>query len=167
MGGIDTGGDKRSVDVNLNITPFVDLLVCLTAFLLVTAVWQNLAQINIKPKGMSQDPSEPIDDEEKAQVSVHITEPKIWVGVSLLNLQAAIPKKGKNYDWPKLTELLTKYKKNAQLEGRSDIEIAADPKVEYQELVSAMEGAVAAQFTDVNMMNPRELTVKFAATVSD
>ena len=54
MGGVDTGGDEKSVDVHLNIVPFIDLLSCLTAFLLVTAVWSNLAQITIKPKGVAR-----------------------------------------------------------------------------------------------------------------
>ena len=46
-------GDKKSVNVELNIVPFIDLMSCLTAFLLVTAVWVNIAQINIQPKGMA------------------------------------------------------------------------------------------------------------------
>jgi len=32
---IDTGGNKKSFDVELNIVPFIDLMSCLTAFLLV------------------------------------------------------------------------------------------------------------------------------------
>jgi biopolymer transport protein ExbD len=38
-------GDKKSVNLDLNIVPFIDLMSCLTAFLLVTAVWVNIAQL--------------------------------------------------------------------------------------------------------------------------
>ena len=40
----ETGGGK-SRNVELNIVPFIDLMSCLTAFLLVTAVWVNTARL--------------------------------------------------------------------------------------------------------------------------
>jgi biopolymer transport protein ExbD len=46
---VGTGDGKKSVNVELNIVPFIDLMSCLTAFRLVTAVWVNIAQINIQP----------------------------------------------------------------------------------------------------------------------
>ena len=48
--GVSLGsGDKKSVDVEIQVVPFIDLMSCLTAFLLVTAVWTMFAQINIRP----------------------------------------------------------------------------------------------------------------------
>ena len=61
---IGAGGDsKHDVNVELNIVPFIDLMSCLTAFLLVAAVWVNIAQINIQPKGKTRDTSTVQDDE--------------------------------------------------------------------------------------------------------
>jgi len=51
---LGTGDGKKSLNVELNIVPFIDLMSCLTAFLLVTAVWVNIAQINIQPKGKTR-----------------------------------------------------------------------------------------------------------------
>ena len=51
---VGTDSGKKSVDVELNVVPFIDLMSCLPAFLLVTAVWTNLAQISIKPKGIGR-----------------------------------------------------------------------------------------------------------------
>ena len=51
-----------SVDVELNVVPFIDLMSCLTAFLLVSAVWSSFAQISIKPKGLGRDATTPIDE---------------------------------------------------------------------------------------------------------
>jgi len=42
---------KGSVNVELNIIPFIDLMSCLTAFLLVTAVWINTANIRNQQAG--------------------------------------------------------------------------------------------------------------------
>ena len=57
MGAAVGTDEKGSVNVELNIIPFIDLMSCLTAFLLVTAVWVNIAQINIQPKGKTRDTS--------------------------------------------------------------------------------------------------------------
>ncbi len=50
---IDTGGkaaNKKPVDAELNLIPFIDLLVCCICFLLITAVWIQLAQIQVNQK---------------------------------------------------------------------------------------------------------------------
>jgi biopolymer transport protein ExbD len=48
MAGIEVGGEHGSRPVNqeLPLIPFIDFLLCLVAFLLVTAVWAQMARIN-------------------------------------------------------------------------------------------------------------------------
>src|SRR5574338_369476 len=46
--------DTKSVNVELNIIPFIDLMSCLTAFLLVTAVWIDLASVTNEPAGKAK-----------------------------------------------------------------------------------------------------------------
>ena len=55
MGGSVGSEEIGSVDVQLNVVPFIDLMSCLTAFLLVTAVWSTYAQIKIEPKGINRE----------------------------------------------------------------------------------------------------------------
>lgn len=48
MAGVSTGGDakgKRNVDQEVNMVPFIDLLLVTISFLLVTAVWTSLARV--------------------------------------------------------------------------------------------------------------------------
>ena len=48
MATLDTGGPKggrRALDHDIPLIPFIDFLLCLVAFLLVTAVWSQMAQI--------------------------------------------------------------------------------------------------------------------------
>ncbi|HYQ16582.1 MAG TPA: biopolymer transporter ExbD [Polyangiaceae bacterium] len=48
MANISVGGDKsgrRALDFNLPLVPFVDFMVCLIAFLLVTAVWTQFSRL--------------------------------------------------------------------------------------------------------------------------
>ncbi len=46
MGGATTGASQVA-DANLNVVPFIDLLVCLICFLVVSAVWTSLSRIDV------------------------------------------------------------------------------------------------------------------------
>jgi biopolymer transport protein ExbD len=48
MGGVDVGGDgkKRAMNSEINMIPFIDLLMVTIAFLLITAVWVTNSRIN-------------------------------------------------------------------------------------------------------------------------
>lgn len=48
MAGINFGGStgRRTANHELPLVPFIDFLLCLVAFLLVTAVWSQLARVN-------------------------------------------------------------------------------------------------------------------------
>jgi len=38
---------KKSLDAELNLVPFIDLLSCLISFLIVTAVWTQIAALKV------------------------------------------------------------------------------------------------------------------------
>ncbi len=69
MAGIDTGGGghggKRSVNMELPLIPFIDFLLCLVAFLLITAVWSQMARINADARVPGPPREEPIEKQEK------------------------------------------------------------------------------------------------------
>lgn len=49
MGGVDVGGGgggKRAVNQEINMIPFIDLLMVTIAFLLITAVWVTFSRLN-------------------------------------------------------------------------------------------------------------------------
>ncbi len=69
MAGVSTGGGghggKKSVDQDIPLIPFIDLLLCCVMFLLVTAVWNQLARINANqqtPGAVTTPPDEPPPD---------------------------------------------------------------------------------------------------------
>jgi biopolymer transport protein ExbD len=158
---IDTGGDKKSVNVHLNIVPFIDLMSCLTAFLLLTAVWSNLAQITIKPKGIARQAEKTLDEEEPVRASILIQENTIWVGLSRINDFRQIPQNAGAYDWKALAELLKEHKESSYFGAeREDIEIAAEDKIEYQTIISTMDVAIGAGFKDVGLADPSSLSAR-------
>ena len=75
MAGIDVGqggGGRRPVNQELPLIPFIDFLLCLVAFLLVTAVWSQMARINADARVPG--PPRPQDemDEPPKSKSLHV-----------------------------------------------------------------------------------------------
>ncbi|ACY14356.1 ExbD/TolR family protein [Haliangium ochraceum] len=156
---IETGDDKKSVDVHLNIVPFIDLMSCLTAFLLVTAVWTNIAQISIKPKGVGRVTQENLDVEETIRASILIQESTIWVGLSTIGDFRQIKRDGEEYNWPALREVLEEHKE-AHFSDREDIEVAAEDDITYQSIISVMDVAIDSGFKDVGLADPASLSAR-------
>src|SRR3954463_15733735 len=63
MGGVSVGGGgggRRSLDSEINMIPFIDLLMVTIAFLLITAVWSHMSRLNAD----AQVPGPPRPDQE-------------------------------------------------------------------------------------------------------
>jgi biopolymer transport protein ExbD len=165
MGAAVGTDSKGSVNVELNIVPFIDLMSCLTAFLLVTAVWVNIAQINIQPKGKTRDTSNVQEDTETVTLSVLVQSDKIWIGLSRVNEFQDIPKlPSGEQDWDKFETTIKQHKTSAFFNDRADIEIAAESTpqspVKYQDVIHAMDVAVKVGFVDVGLSDPAGLAAR-------
>ena len=67
MAGVDVGGGKgkrRSLDSEINMIPFIDLLMVTISFLLITAVWSHMSRINAD----AQVPGPPRPDQEQENI---------------------------------------------------------------------------------------------------
>lgn len=75
MAGIDTGGGhggKRSANHEIPLIPFIDFLLCLVAFLLVTAVWSQMARLNSNAQVPGPPKPEEQQDDQKKEKQLHI-----------------------------------------------------------------------------------------------
>jgi len=165
MGAAVGTDEKGSVNVELNIIPFIDLMSCLTAFLLVTAVWVNIAQINIQPKGKTRDTSNVQQDDEHVTLSVLVQSDKIWVGLSRVNEFQDIPKLASGeQDWDKFETTIKQHKTSAFFADRTDLEIAAESTaaapVKYQDIIRAMDLSIKVGFLDVGLSDPAGLAAR-------
>ena len=144
--------EKGSVNVELNIIPFIDLMSCLTAFLLVTAVWVNVANLHNEPAGRARDS---IDTPEHPKVAILLDADSIQVSAYPSGQGVQLPAN----DWDKLATAL----KDFQLpEETPRVEIAAlstnAHPIAYQSLVAAMDVAMKAGFPDVGVTDPSSLS---------
>jgi biopolymer transport protein ExbD len=149
-------------DVELNIIPFIDLMSCLTAFLLVTAVWIGIAQLDVHAAGKARD--QPPDRDPDPKLSVLIESDQIWIGVSRVDEFERIPKTAAGYDWARFEDRLRAQKGSALFIDKLGIEVAAESTqsrpVSYQSLIAAMDIAIKVGFTDVGVADPEALTAR-------
>lgn len=147
---VDTGGKggKKSVNADLNLVPYIDLLTCMVAFLLITAVWSQLARLEAHQKGQGQAGEE--TPPEKVFKLV------VLVNDSGFNLvadqdQQPIPKKGDAYDFEKLGDELKKIKDTHA--DKTDIQVASDDAVKFETLVKTMDTALSSRFPDISLID--------------
>ena len=145
---------SSSVDVDVNVVPFIDLMSCLVAFLLVTAVWTNVAQLKVTPKGTGADGA--LLAPEQVQLSVLVARGSLWVGLSTGERRHLAAD-----DFAGLGDALAAFRADPVLRGRADVELAAEDGVTYQAVISAMDRAIAAGFTDVGFVDPASLSTRF------
>src|SRR5689334_1643612 len=122
---VDTGGGgggRKPVDVDLNLVPFIDMMSCLVAFLLITAVWTNLAQLNVKPKGVGRDAEQQQPTEPPINLSILVASDSIWVGDTVGNRQQIKKLSDDKHDLAALDTALAQFKTAAVFQNREDIE---------------------------------------------
>ncbi|HTM44520.1 MAG TPA: biopolymer transporter ExbD [Polyangiaceae bacterium] len=73
MAGLDVGNNsKRSLNHEIPLIPFIDFLLCLVSFLLITAVWSQMARINADARvpGSAGEPAPPYKQDKVLHVEM-------------------------------------------------------------------------------------------------
>jgi biopolymer transport protein ExbD len=147
---VDTGGKggKKSVNADLNLVPYIDLLTCMVAFLLITAVWSQLARLEAHQKGQGQ-AGEDTPPEKVFKLVVVVNAD----GYNLVadQDQQPIPKKGDQYDLEKLASELKKIKDTHA--DKNDIQVASEDTIKFEVLVRTMDVALSARFPDISLID--------------
>jgi biopolymer transport protein ExbD len=147
---VSTGGKggRKSLSADLNLVPYIDLLTCMVSFLLITAAWTQLARLSASQKGQGQAGEEaPPQVQDSIGVVVNQEGFNLVVGQE----QTPIPKRGDQYDYPKLGEELRKVKESHA--DRNDCKIFSEDQVKFEVLVKTMDAALTARFPDIALMD--------------
>jgi len=139
-----------SRNVELNLVPFIDVMSCLAAFLLVTAVWINTASVKNDPAGQKAGG----DDGEPKKVAILIESDRIVVSTT----PGGEARRIAAFDWSGLEGALREFKTAGE---PLPVEIAAESSnehpVAYQHLIAAMDTAVKVGYPRVGVTDPRSL----------
>jgi biopolymer transport protein TolR len=144
--------DPSEIVGELNIIPFLDIVVNLIMFLLATSefvllisqIQSDLPQISRGRSKSSNDVTTPLN------LNVTVTEAGVLVsgaggklapGCTTIDPAGSraitVTRKGKDYDWPGLAECAAKIK--SQFESEDTVTVSADPQIQYEYVVAAMD----------------------------
>jgi len=135
MGGVNMpeGGGKRTLDFDLNLVPFIDLLSCCISFLLITAVWTQMAQLDTTQK-LDGGPS---TGEKPKKVNITISQSGYELMLPEEKNACTVARDGSKYDLPKLKKILESQKNTVS--GQLFIGIAAVDELPFELLVDVMD----------------------------
>ncbi len=148
---VDTGGkgNKKSVNADLNLVPYIDLLTCMVAFLLITAVWTQLAKLEVQQKSQSATATEEPPPVPTVKIVVIVNEEGFNLVVD--QDQTPIPKDGDQYNMGKLQEELAKLKEAHP--DKNDLQVASEDVIHFDVLVRTMDTAINAKFTGISLID--------------
>jgi biopolymer transport protein ExbD len=152
MGGISAGGGghggKKSVDSEIPLVPFIDLLLCCVMFLLVTAVWNQLARLDANQQQPGQQAPNDPPPEEKIKFILQVQSTG-FVLASSAGDRIEVPKSGDSYDMDGLREKLQERKRAEP--NRKDLVVAPEDGVHYEDVVASMDMVVGEGFPDMSL----------------
>lgn len=124
---------RQSETPEMNITAFMNLMVVLVPFLLITAVFSRLAIIELNLPAASTAAVE----EPTFQLEVTIREDGLEVGERSQGLLTRLPRSDGHYDFSGLASYLQRVKANYP--DMSNVTVLLEPDVSYDTLVQVMD----------------------------
>ncbi len=138
----------------LNITAFLNLMVILVPFLLITAVFSHMTilELNLPPQAQDQ----PLDEQNKElNFELIVQKEGLIVADTIGGPIKRFPKQGKEYDFKGLSELLTQLK--SRFPDKENLTILLEPKIPYDVLVQAMDTVRVVDVVEVGSVVRKEL----------
>jgi biopolymer transport protein ExbD len=174
MAGIDVGGGhgkKRSVNQEIPLIPFIDFLLCLVSFLLITAVWTQMSRINADARVPGPpDPDKELE-EQKKDLTLHVEmrgEEKfqlVWKEGNTVMDTIDVPRKqvplgGDDFGYP---DLSTKISEQWSQRGshRADSDLKRDQAVLHTDNTTKFEDIIAV----IDSIYTPQREIKFGAAV--
>jgi biopolymer transport protein ExbD len=143
------GGKKRkkALDASINVVPAIDLLSCCIAFLLYTAVWTQIARLQIQQLGTGAPELEQTEAQKALQVTLAVGERGFTLGTSA-GLSVDIPALGRESDGQVRLDIKALAERLKQLKGdfpdAAAITVSAEDTVSYGSLVQVIDTAMGA-----------------------
>jgi biopolymer transport protein ExbD len=138
------GSRRNAATAELNITAFMNLMVILVPFLLITAVFSRLAILELYLPGSSTEPVDPQD--QTFQLEVTVRQNRIEVGDRNLGALGVYPNTDNGYDFEALSNKLSEIKE--RYPSKTDAAILLEPDISYDTLVQVMDRVRVAESID-------------------
>jgi biopolymer transport protein ExbD len=147
------GGRRIIESAELNITAFMNLMVILVPFLLITAVFSRLAILELNLPASSTEPADP--QELTFQLEVIVRANKIEVGDRNVGALGVYPNTADGYDYDSLSDKLTEIKD--RYPEKTDAAILLESEIAYNTLVQVMDRVRIAELVEDDGVRRRNL----------
>jgi biopolymer transport protein ExbD len=147
-------GGRRIIEAaELNITAFMNLMVILVPFLLITAVFSRLAILELNLPASSTEPADP--QELTFQLEVIVRADKIEVGDRNVGALGVYPNTNDGYDYESLSTKLAEIKD--RYPQKTDAAILLESEIPYDTLVQVMDRVRVAELVEDAGVRRRDL----------
>jgi biopolymer transport protein ExbD len=136
---------RQKEEPDLDMTTFLNLMVVLVPFLLITAVFSRITIVELDmPSAQAAPPTEPTF---RVEVVVREQGLEIMDGRQVI---AAIPKVDGDYDYGRLSEYLTAIKR--EYPAKDDASVLLEPDIEYDHLIQVMDAVRSTEQREGNTL---------------
>jgi biopolymer transport protein ExbD len=143
------GGRRKPINAELNLVPYIDLLTCMVAFLLITAVWTQLARLQVAQHGQGDVEGIVPPPAKRLAVLVHADGFTLVTGDD----QRPIPKQAGDLDYARLARELAALKRATP--EKNDLQVLSEDEIPFDTLVRTMDTATGAGFSDLSLLDAR------------
>ena len=139
--------------VELNITAFMNLMVILVPFLLITAVFSRVTVLELNLPGLNAKANP--EEQVKLQLELAVRENSFDIQDGNLGLIKRFPRSADNTDWQAFTDLLVQIK--TRFPEEENITLLLEPKIDYKTLIQIMDRVRSADIVQVASLETVEL----------
>jgi len=140
---VPSRGGRKALDAAINLVPFIDLLSCCISFLLITAVWTQVASMKVEGR---ESACADCDTLNPPRVPRLVVAPSGYSFQSGAGDSVDIPRAAGGYDRRRLAEVL-----HGQPGADKALDLRVDDGVRYEEIVQTMDVAKMAGFGAVSV----------------
>lgn len=147
-------GKKRvEAAVELNITAFMNLMVILVPFLLITAVFSRITvlELNLPALNAKENQQEKI----KLQLELVLRKDSFDIQDANLGVIKKFSRSDKETKWNKFTDVLVEIK--SRFPNEKSINLLLEPSIDYKTLITVMDHVRSAEIVNVTTLESVEL----------
>jgi biopolymer transport protein TolR len=142
-------GGKKALDAAVNLVPYIDLLMTIMTFLMMTAVWTQIAMLEVQnaQSGPPSEPQEP-DKDPIPPIFVLITDGALKIQEEGGEARD-FPKTGDGYDLVGAKTVLEQLKQSRP--ERVEVKVTAEDSVSYTEIIGVIDTATGVGLTGITL----------------
>lgn len=145
----------------MDMTTFLNLMVVLIPFLLITAVFSRITimELNLPTAGGGPSANKP-----QVAIEVIVRKNVLQIGDGR-SVVASIPKAGGKYDLPKLSDHLMRLK--ATYAEKEDATVLMEPDIEYEDMIHVMDAVRVAEVKQPGQEEVQKIALFPAISIGD